>query len=129
MDAFGGVAPWGGSLPTITNNSHAYWSAWAIARGLVLTKCLGGDIRGYTLDGWGGVHAFSSCRCIGDPIFSAYWRGWDIARAIQVSSDGGGGYVLDGWGGLHEWGTALPASAPSAYWPGWDIARAMGSSS
>ncbi len=75
------------------------------------------------LDGWGGLHptAGASIGCAGG---SAYWPGWDIARAVALFADGGGGYVLDGWGGLHQFGSGRPV-ASGAYWPGWDIARAV----
>ena len=76
---------------------------------------------GYVLDGWGGLHPFG-----GAPVAapSAYWRGWDIARAVATRPDNRSGYVLDGWGGLHPFGGA-PSVGITAYWKGWDIARGL----
>jgi uncharacterized protein YvpB len=77
----------------------------------------------YQLDGWGGVHAVGSSPPLN---VSAYWGGWDIARAITIFTDGTGGYVMDGWGGVHAVGSApLIPDRDHAYWPGWDIARAV----
>ncbi|HEX6488843.1 MAG TPA: L,D-transpeptidase [Candidatus Dormibacteraeota bacterium] len=75
----------------------------------------------YSLDGWGGIHAFGSAPAM---TSSAYWKGWDIARGLALFADGTGGYSVDGWGGLHAFGSA-PAEAPPAYWQGWDIARGV----
>ena len=60
-----------------------------------------------------------------------YWPGWDIARAMVVTStdaaglpDGRQGYVLDGFGGLHGWGGAPDIGAPP-YTAGRDQARGL----
>lgn len=83
------------------------------------------------VDGWGGLHftgidaANATPRILGAP----YWPGWDIARDVATTPDGGHGFVLDGFGGLHGFGLngnsllAAPAGAP--YWNGWDIARGV----
>lgn len=76
---------------------------------------------GYVLDGYGGVHAFGGAPA---RTGSAYWPGWDIARAVVTRTDGTSGYVVDGWGGLHRYGAA-PARTGGAYWPGWDIVRGL----
>jgi len=75
----------------------------------------------YTLDGWGGVH--------GDvgpsPNVTAYWPGWNIARAAHAQPEVNSpqsGAVLDGYGGLHPYGAPISIQT-SAYWSGWDIAR------
>ena len=79
------------------------------------------------LDGYGGVHGFAppGTSIPANPATSAYWQGWDIARAVWLlpSSTPGAvsGYVLDGYGGLHPLGSA-PAVARCPYWQGWDIA-------
>jgi outer membrane protein assembly factor BamB len=76
---------------------------------------------GYTLDGWGGIHAFGGASPIND---GPYWGGWDIARGIALRPDGGSGWVLDGWGGIHSFGAA-PGMTNGPSWPGWDIARGI----
>jgi len=71
----------------------------------------------YTVDGWGGVHAADS-----PPVgITAYWPGWNIARALKVLPGGQAGLVLDGYGGLHAFGAPV-AVGPYDYF-GWDIAR------
>jgi hypothetical protein len=51
----------------------------------------------------------------------AYWRGWDIARGVQLlpvnTATSAQGWVLDGWGGLHAFGGA-PRVAGGYYTPG-----------
>jgi hypothetical protein len=85
---------------------------------------LSGHGQGYTLDGFGGVHAFGGAPVL---VASVYWPGWDIARGISLVPGGaGGGYVLDGFGGIHAFGTPTPGTSP-AYWPGWDIAGSISS--
>ena len=66
-------------------------------------------VSGYTLDAYGGIHAFG-----GAPARStdAYWPGWDIARGIALRADGVSGWVLDGWGGVHGFGGAPGLVAP-----------------
>lgn len=76
---------------------------------------------GYVLDGFGGLHPFGGAP---PAARTAYWDGWDIARAVVTRADGSSGYVADGWGGVHPFGGAPPA-ARSAYWPGWDIVRGL----
>lgn len=75
----------------------------------------------YTLDAYGGVDADAS-----PPLAdSAYWVGWNIARAAHAlpgATAPQSGLVLDGYGGLHPYGAGLSASG-STYWKGWDIAR------
>lgn len=90
-----------------------FWRGWDIARTVVAAPSGGG----WTLDGFGGVHAWG-----GAPGLSGapYWRGFDIARDLAVGA-GGEGYVLDGWGGLHPVGGAPAVRGP--YWRGFDIAR------
>jgi hypothetical protein len=79
----------------------------------------------YTIDGYGGVHANASAQLPN----TAYWSGWDIARAARTLPVSAGapqtGFVLDGWGGLHRFGGPITETSPSAghYWKGWDIAR------
>ncbi|HET9780440.1 MAG TPA: glycosyl hydrolase family 18 protein [Candidatus Dormibacteraeota bacterium] len=78
----------------------------------------------YTLDGFGGVQLDDS-----PPLFdSAYWPGWNIARAAKPLPGGNpseSGLVLDGYGGLHSYGApAVSESGTQAShrW-GFDIAR------
>ena len=76
---------------------------------------------GYLLDGYGGIHPFG-----GAPAFAntPYWAGFDIARGLEIVSDGAGvptgGWVLDGWGGIHPFGTGAAAYA-APYYAGYDL--------
>jgi spore germination protein YaaH len=98
-------------------------SAWSMASTAVSANAtLSHPFRGvYTLDGWGGVHGDSS-----PPLNnSAYWVGWNIARAahaLPVPVSPQAGAVLDGYGGLHSYGAPITLTY-DAYWPNWDIAR------
>ena len=79
---------------------------------------------GTVVDGWGGLHNFGPGNV--NTSGSAYWPGWDIARAVATRPDGSGGYTLDGWGGIHAFGNAPAIDDGShAYWQGWDIARGI----
>jgi uncharacterized delta-60 repeat protein len=86
---------------------------------------------GFVLDGWGGLHGYSS-GCAGPApaaFANPYWSGWDIVRGAAVLT-AGRGLVLDGWGGLHTFGfgDGTPgglAVKGNAYWPNWDIARGV----
>jgi hypothetical protein len=78
----------------------------------------------YTLDGYGGIQPDDSA-----PLSdSAYWPGWNIARAAKALPGANApqsGLVLDGYGGLHSYGG--PAVSESGTqgnhrW-GFDIAR------
>ncbi len=86
---------------------------------------------GYTLDGFGGLHAFRVGTGPQPPAVSGatYWSGWDIARGTAVLADGTGGYTLDAFGGLHKFRLGTGANPPSVsgntYWSGWDIARGV----
>lgn len=119
MDAFGGLHPLVGA--TLNTAGASYWPGWAIARGIAVRSDGSG---GYTLDGFGGVHAFG----LAPPVApSGYWPGWDIARAITLDpcdTSRSSGYVLDGFGGIHPFGGA-PAVTTTGYWTGWDIARSI----
>ncbi len=76
---------------------------------------------GYTVDGYGGLHAFGSAAPTTSDV---YWPNWMIARGVAKAQAGNSGYVLDGFGGLHPFGGAPPV-VPSAYWGGWDVARGV----
>ena len=52
----------------------------------------------------------------------ATWRGFPIARDVELNPSGAGGYSLDGFGGIHPFGYSNAASG-GPYWPGFDIAR------
>ena len=75
----------------------------------------------YTMDGYGGLHNNA-----GPAIAAtAYWNGWNIARAAKAWPGHYSGFTLDGFGGLHPFGTPAPVETSGAsghYW-GWDIAR------
>ena len=92
VDGYGGLhgfAPTGTNLPNqFTDGSHAYWSGWDIARSVTTwTGAPAGSPGGWTIDGWGGVHAFGSAPVLKE---SAYWSGWDIARASAGAGSGSG---------------------------------------
>jgi hypothetical protein len=135
LNAFGDIAPFGDS-PLVTATGYFNFK---IAKALVLDPCdSSGDISGWVLDGYGGLHPFAdmSTPMPATPTISAYWPGWDIANAVAtfcVTVTVGGapqphaeGCVLDGYGGLHPWADSsavpLPACNDSGYWPGQDIA-------
>ncbi len=120
LDKFGGLHPFGigGPTPGLATGAP-YWPGFAIARDVVLIP---GTHAGYVLDGFGGVHPFSGAPAVGSGV---YWRGFDIARSIWLSSGSTitqtSGYVLDGFGGVHPFGGA-PALSIYPYWSGQDIA-------
>jgi hypothetical protein len=123
LDGWGGLHPFGGF--TLDTTGAPFWLGQDIARGLAVREDGSG---GWTLDGYGGVHAFGDAAPVST---DAYWQGWDIARAIVVTSrdasgrlDGRHGYVLDGWGGVHPWGGA-PQLAGAPYRAGQDWARGL----
>jgi hypothetical protein len=74
LDKFGGLHPFsptGTALPPAITTSYF---GFDIARGLFFLS--GSSTDGYTLDGYGGPHAFGSA-----PVLHSYpyWAGWDIA--------------------------------------------------
>jgi hypothetical protein len=129
VDGFGNIRRFG-NAPAVSS-STASWPNWDIARGIALSPSSTPQaVTGYVLDGYGGIHPFAAGSAAPPPGPATYgsWPGWDIARAIVLSTPTTG-YTLDGYGGIHPFapaGTAVPpgpAVGPS--WPGWDIARAM----
>jgi hypothetical protein len=85
--------------------------------------------NGWTLDGWGGLHPFSTDTVPAVVTGAPYWVGWNIARGVAATSvTSGWGAVADGWGGLHLFTVgagAAPVMHTTGYWPGWDIARGV----
>jgi hypothetical protein len=107
--------------------------------------------NGYVLDGWGGLHGWSTNKAKpADPEGGPYWSGWDIARGVSVQKPGltpdsqtmpyVWGAVVDGWGAAHIFRVATGSAAPEPsgcthdlnnrptivqgpYWAGWDIVR------
>jgi hypothetical protein len=81
-------------------------------------------VRGYTLDGFGGIHPFGGARPV---IGNATWSE-DVARGIVLVAGLNDifvqGYTLDYSGGIHPFGGA-PSMAPSAIWPGQDVADSL----
>jgi hypothetical protein len=83
---------------------------------------------GYTLDAFGGVHAFGDSPPV---TITGYWPGWSIAKSSAMdpcdTSGQYSGWVMDGFGGLHPFaaaGTPMPAVPDiTGYWPGWTIAN------
>jgi len=131
LDAYGGLHPFAivaNNLsvrpPAIANN--AYWAGWRIVRGVALNpNSTTTSVSGVTLDGYGGVHPFTSSGTPAPVNPPGPYFGWDISRAVVLSSDSTAaqpqGWVLDGFGGLHAFGGA-PFVAQGAYWPNFDIA-------
>ena len=127
VDAFGKIAS-GRSctcVPLLAPRGGAGWG-FPIARGMSLTTAG----WGYTLDGWGGLHGFTTGATLAPaPSGAPYWPGWDITRGVALLPGGTGGYVLDGWGGIHPFATAGAPLPPRVrggpYWRGWDIARGI----
>ncbi len=70
-------------------------------------------MSGVTLDGYGGLHPFGTLTSVQQ---TAYWPGWDIARAVRLSSSSTvtspSGWLLDGYGGLHPFGGTTAVSGP-----------------
>jgi HYDIN/CFA65/VesB family protein/ASPM-SPD-2-Hydin domain-containing protein len=128
LDAYGGLHPFAigtNPLPPSIGNS-AYWAGWRIVRGVALNpNSTATAVSGVTLDGYGGVHPFTSSGTPGPVNPAGPYFGWDISRAVVLSSASSAaqpqGWVLDGWGGLHAFGGA-PYVASGAYWANFDIA-------
>jgi hypothetical protein len=73
---------------------------------------------GYTLDRWGGVHAFGGAVRARS---AAYWPGQDVARRIVITDwTTGQGYVMDLDGGIHRVNRAARITG-NPYWPGGKI--------
>jgi hypothetical protein len=70
---------------------------------------------GYTLDRWGGIHAFGDA----PPATSGgFWPGQDVARRIVITNwNRPAGYVMDLDGALHPFGGAARPRG-TAYWAG-----------
>lgn len=92
-----------------SSSARAAYNSWSNPHG------------GVILDGYGGLHPFGGMPL--DTTGMAYFRNWDVVRALSLRPDGTGGWTLDGYGGIHAFGRA-PGIATPAYW-GWDIARAF----
>lgn len=84
---------------------------------------------GWIVDGWGGLHLFSTSGTVAAVNGAPYWPRWDIARGVTASSVvRGWGLIVDGWGGLHPYaigGGTVPTVSVTGYWRGWDIARGV----
>jgi hypothetical protein len=98
--------------------TSATFPAQNLIRGIALTA---GGHGGYTVDAYGGIHAFGNAQY---ETVSAYFPGWDIIRGIAVLPSGSGGYTVDAYGGVHPFGNA-PYLQVSAYFSGWDIVRGI----
>jgi hypothetical protein len=124
LDGYGALHPFGGA--SAPSPAPTYTPGQDIAKYVVTI----GEGKGYTLDAYGGIHPFGGAPVI-SPQDGAYWKGWDIARAIAVNPPTTDfphvtGYLLDGFGGLHslaEVGKPYPPARKAGWWPGWDIAR------
>jgi IPT/TIG domain len=82
LDFWGGIHPFfvtsdtGATMPAAIT-APAYWPGWDIARGIFFAP--GSNSAGWTLDGWGGLHAFGGAP---DLNFFAYDPGHDIFKAV-----------------------------------------------
>jgi hypothetical protein len=125
LDGFGALHPFAvGSNPlphSIADN--AYWPGWNIARDFDLfSNSTAATAAGYTLDGFGGAHAFGFTQ--GAPYSASYWPNFDIARSIRLdptsTTSTPFGWTMEGCGGIHALNGAqyLPTGS---YW-GADIA-------
>ncbi len=114
LDGFGGLWRYGSAaVGPMGAIQPWYVHGFDIANALAITADGAGVI---VLDGWGGTHP----RGTAPHVVGPYWKGWDIARDVEL--DGAGGvYILDGWGVVHQRNGA--PSLGSTYWKGWDIAR------
>jgi hypothetical protein len=73
---------------------------------------------GYTLDRWGGVHAWGAAKPVRT---SSYWPGQDVARRVVITDwTRPAGYVLDLDGGIHPFG-GNAAVRGAVYWKGGKI--------
>ena len=61
--------------PAVTG--AAYWPGWDIARGVIFLP--GSASAGYTLDGYGGLHAFGGAAEVTN---HPYWSGTPVGVAI-----------------------------------------------
>lgn len=127
VDGYGRLHAFGGA-PRVSRSTGS-WPGWDIVRGLAISPAsTKRAVTGYVLDGYGGIHPFAAGRASLPPKERSgpYWAGWDIARAIVLSTPRSG-YLLDGFGGIHPFATGrapLPAAERAGpYWAGWDIAR------
>ena len=83
---------------------------------------------GYLVNGFGTLRSFNAAGSVshahGGPVF-----GFDIARGVAATPDGGHAYEVDGYGGLHgvEIGTnsVTAKTVGGPYWNGWDIVRGV----
>ncbi|HEY7439134.1 MAG TPA: hypothetical protein VIC35_07035 [Acidimicrobiia bacterium] len=104
-----------------------YWPHRDIVRGVAAYVGSGG----WTLDAYGGLHAFKQVGGNAPPMVfgGAYWSGHDMARSIAVLPNGSGGWIMDLYGGLHWFSIGAAKAAPmitgGGYWPGRDIARGI----
>jgi hypothetical protein len=122
VDAFGGVHAAG----TSANKAIGPYFSSKLARAMVLLPGGGG---GFVLDGWGGVHPWSTGSTAPvQPSGFSYFQGFDIARDIVLTptsnAAASSGYTLDGWGGVHPFGGA-PAVTAASYFKGFDIAKKL----
>jgi hypothetical protein len=144
--AYGAVPDASGHLPLLRSfpvGLAAKFSAPATDQGRVFVATQDGHLvafgqgqpapppgQGVLLDGWGGLHAYSSAtrHPAIDIGGGPYWPGWDVARGVTMEPGTGGGYVLDAYGGIHRFGANTGPDYPrgaTAYWGRWDIARGI----
>src|SRR2546426_740043 len=120
LDGFGGLHPFavGSSQLPLAITDNAYWPGWSIARDFDLfSNSTAATAAGYTLDGYGGAHAFGFTQAA--PYSGSYWPNFDIARSIRLDPTSTTatpfGWTMEGCGGVHIFNGAqyLPTGA---YW-------------
>jgi uncharacterized protein YkwD len=118
MDGFGGIYPLNGA-PPLTGNP--YWFGWDIYTGLdIHTNSAGVPDGGWTLDRWGGIHAFGNAPALNDPHYTGTY---DLWKKLHVVGNGTAAYLLAQNGIIETIGS--PAGVnwtgfPS--WGAWDVA-------
>jgi hypothetical protein len=128
LDGWGGIHPFavGANPLPAAITTFAYFPGFSIARDFALTPgSTSSSATGYTVDGWGGLHPFSSGALPAQPTGTPYFPNFDIARSLVLSPASTAanpqGWMLDGWGGVHPFGGAA-SIVPGPYWPNRDVA-------
>ncbi|PZR70852.1 MAG: hypothetical protein DLM66_02445 [Candidatus Dormiibacter spiritus] len=137
LDGWGGLHPFNSvghpplaGVPAVQGQN--YWPGWDIVHALVPAN--DGTSSGWTVDGWGGIHAFGSAPAL---VPGSYFSGRDMVRGAAGAGGSSGSrhvnpvapteqslFVADGLGGVHA---ALGTPAVTSPPPGWtaDVGRGL----
>lgn len=123
LDGYGTLHPFGGA-PTPPRSLNRWVNPSVAAR--LEMSWTPGNVRAYTLDRFGGIHADYAAVTVPSSAGAPYWPGWQAARDFVITkwTSPAAGYTLDLWGGVHQWGGAEPAFG-NPYQPGGDWARVL----